>query len=642
MRGAPAPAVVAALVEGCDATEALARLRAALAEHATDIALRIAVAQALRQRAPETALALLREAPPGHARDADLGLECVALLRALKRGGEASALLVDLAGRHPEDGRIAAQRAGLMEAAGDHAGAAEAFAIACRASPGDTQLRIRFARSLRAARRPAEAVTALENLPADLPQATAERSYALLAVGDVARAGEEIAALARRHPGFPHLPRLTALRAEALGDMPEAAAALARAMAIEPTHAGLRDQRRRALRLAGDADGLRALLAEAPAGRDAIRGDLVEALLEQGQVRAAEAVLDTLPADGDLALRGAVLVALRRGRHALAASHAAAILARRPDDAWALWRQAQALALSFRAEAAWSRLRRLEASGALSRRTARNNAVGHLVNDMRLNPATTAMLALAEEGMPGRALAVAVEMMRQEPGETAPALALLRHWPAPDAGDDKGGVRLIPPCLHGAEETGPAAAFLASRLDAAHPAMAVEAWPTRGLMAEAASTMPLLAQALRLAPAGAVVRDLLRLGVLVLRGGVWVDPGLLCIAPLDPLLPPGAGLVLARDGLGGIGTAFLAASPGHAALRAALEEACQEVIGGARESAWLTTGGGLLARHVARWLAETGGARGVVIHDPGRIGRHLRPTRHSPWQPAIAGWEAEM
>lgn len=556
-----------------------------------------------------------------------------------------AALLVRLAAAHPVDGAVAATQGKLAARAGDHPLAAACYAAACLASPDDMVLRVRLSRSLRGAGRPADAVAVLRGVPSSEPQALAERAYALVSLRELAQARREIDDLARLHPGFAQLDRLAALHAEALGDLPAAAAASARALALDPANAGLLAQRRRWLRLGGDSAALAALADATPAARDDIRGDLVETLLDQNACEAAEAVLATWSDDGAgvMRLRGAVLLALRRGQHALAAAHAAAILAQHRDDAWALWRQAEALALAFRAEAAWGRLRRLEALGVMGRRTARNNAIGHLVNDMRLHPASMAMLAVAASQPAAEAMGLAAELVRREASATAPALALLRAWPG--AGVPGVDPTPIPRCLHRVEEAEDAqAAFLAARLRALNPGLAVEGWTPASLLAQGEGALPpTLREALRLAPSDLIRADLLRLGVLTLHGGLWLEARLLCVSALHPLLPTGAGLVLAADLRGAVGTVMVAARPGHRVLRAALEEACDQVIGGARESAWLSTGGGLLTRQLARLLAlEQGLAGDIVLHGSERIGQHLRPVRRVPWQRAMGSWTAEM
>ncbi|SFK65768.1 tetratricopeptide repeat protein [Falsiroseomonas stagni] len=637
------PKQLPALVAGCEPAEALSRLRAALAARPDDVALRIAAARLLRPGAPEEALALLRDGPAAmdpSAMDPVLGLEVASLLQVLKRGAEAASVVAGLAAAHPTEGRIAAMRGNLAAQAGDHALAAEAFATACRASPDDPGLAVRLARSLRDSRRPAEALAALRSVTT--PQAAAERAYALLAMAELDAAGQEIEDLARAEPDFAHLPRLVSLRAEALGDMPAAADALARAMVIEPGNTKLLERRWRCLRLAGDAAGLAALPGAASLGGEPVAAALVETLLEQGDCAAAEALLATWTEEV-ARLRGGVLLALRRGDAARAAAHASAILARVPNDGWALWRQAEGLALAFRAEAAWARLRRLEALGALGRRTARHNAIGHLVNDMRLHPAATARLAIAATLPRAEAMAVAAELLRREPGMTAPALALVRAGVAAMPCDV--AAPAIPARLHlfAAGQGDAQATFLAGRLAALHPGWAVQVWTTERLLARADGDLPpALGKALRLAPGHAMRDDLLRLGVLVMEGGAWVDRSLLCVASLAPLLPPGAGIVAGVDGWGAAGTMMVAARPGHAVLSAALEEACREVIGGSRESAWLTTGGGLLTRHLAAHLAQGGAPdRGFVLHYLAVLGRHLRPTRRLPWQRGFADWAKE-
>ncbi len=64
--------------------------------------------------------------------------------------------------------------------------------------------------------------------------------------------------------------------------------------------------------------------------------------------------------------------------------------------------------------------------------------------------------------------------------------------------------------------------------------------------------------------------DIFRLALLVAEGGVYVDADDRCLRPLDTLLPAGASLVLSQEEFGCAANHFLAASPGHPVLQAAL------------------------------------------------------------------------
>jgi tetratricopeptide (TPR) repeat protein len=102
----------------------------------------------------------------------------------------------------------------------------------------------------------------------------------------------------------------------------------------------------------------------------------------------------------------------------------------------------------------------------------------------------------------------------------------------------------------------------------------------------------------------AMKADLFRLAYLARHGGVYVDADDRSTAPLAGVLPQGASLVLYREYLGTLGNNFLAAAPGHAVIRIALENATAAINRGDQEILWLSTGPGLITRSVAQVLAE--------------------------------------
>jgi mannosyltransferase OCH1-like enzyme len=120
----------------------------------------------------------------------------------------------------------------------------------------------------------------------------------------------------------------------------------------------------------------------------------------------------------------------------------------------------------------------------------------------------------------------------------------------------------------------------------------------------------------RLARLPAHRADILRLALLAAEGGVYLDVDDLCFGPLDRLLPAGAGLVVYQEPGGAIANNFLAAVPGHPVLAGALEEVCETFLHYSNESIWLSSGPGLVTRHVARHLAAraAAGSGDIVVH----------------------------
>ncbi|MBU6448088.1 MAG: tetratricopeptide repeat protein [Rhodospirillales bacterium] len=100
--------------------------------------------------------------------------------------------------------------------------------------------------------------------------------------------------------------------------------------------------------------------------------------------------------------------------------------------------------------------------------------------------------------------------------------------------------------------------------------------------------------------------DIFRLALLVAEGGVYVDADDRCLHPLDTLLPAGASLVLAQEEFGCATNHFIAATPGHPVLRAALRAVVTAVNRGDNEIPWLLSGPGLLTRALAQHIAAHG------------------------------------
>jgi tetratricopeptide (TPR) repeat protein len=102
----------------------------------------------------------------------------------------------------------------------------------------------------------------------------------------------------------------------------------------------------------------------------------------------------------------------------------------------------------------------------------------------------------------------------------------------------------------------------------------------------------------------AMKADIFRLAVLAHEGGWYADADDRCLAPFADLAGQGHDLVVAREDVGTLGNNFIGATPGHAAIKAALDEAVEAVNRGDSDIPWLRTGPALLTRAVAVWLSE--------------------------------------
>jgi tetratricopeptide (TPR) repeat protein len=109
--------------------------------------------------------------------------------------------------------------------------------------------------------------------------------------------------------------------------------------------------------------------------------------------------------------------------------------------------------------------------------------------------------------------------------------------------------------------------------------------------------------AFRAAHHPAAKADLLRLAVLVTRGGVWCDIDDRALSPLDGLVA-GRSLIGRLEMYATVANNFLAAVPGHPALQLALDEVIDTCLVGYTETTWLATGPGLITRCLARWISD--------------------------------------
>jgi tetratricopeptide (TPR) repeat protein len=115
---------------------------------------------------------------------------------------------------------------------------------------------------------------------------------------------------------------------------------------------------------------------------------------------------------------------------------------------------------------------------------------------------------------------------------------------------------------------------------------------------------PDILRAFRRSPSVAGKADILRLALLLREGGVYADADDRCAGSLVSLLA-GRDLVVRQEIFGSIGNNFIAVTPGHPLIRAALDQSVEAILRGDRESIWLISGPGMLTRAFALHVAES-------------------------------------
>ncbi len=129
-------------------------------------------------------------------------------------------------------------------------------------------------------------------------------------------------------------------------------------------------------------------------------------------------------------------------------------------------------------------------------------------------------------------------------------------------------------------------------------------------------------KAYRLAREPAMKADLFRLATLFAEGGFYVDADDRCIAQLHRLDPGGQGLIVYQEDLGTLGNNFIAAEPRHPVIGLALDQAVTAILRGDRDVLWLSTGPGLFTRAFAQTLTESEGHLSAAMQDVLVLDRH--------------------
>ena len=135
--------------------------------------------------------------------------------------------------------------------------------------------------------------------------------------------------------------------------------------------------------------------------------------------------------------------------------------------------------------------------------------------------------------------------------------------------------------------------------------------------------------------------DFLRLCLLARHGGVWADADDRLYGRLDRLVGGQEGLVLFCEPVAGaIANNFIAAAPGHPAIRLAAGWVCQALLQRSNETVWLKSGPGLLTRAVGRFLAEGDPGRrgGITILGQEVLRREVAIHNRLPHKSASGHW----
>ncbi|WP_152044595.1 tetratricopeptide repeat protein [Aureimonas psammosilenae] len=583
--------------------------------------------------------ALLRQAIAIDALEGHAQIELAALFRDRNEMDKARAVLAAMSPASPRAAEAAMAASLIRRAEGDWKGAADAF----------EEVATRF---------PAKIDALVEAAEDAFRAGDPERSARLLALG------------AQRAPDHPALREALARRALLRDDLGEAEAHLSKAAARDPARlwpplalariralkgegtqafAEISATERRfgprpeivlsradLLRQTGDTSAALACLREAAARfphHAPLRFALIAASIEAGAFEEAERQLDVAPSRSrEEEGRGQLLrCLLHSARWDFAAAIAAGeeAVARLPGDGWPRNRLIHAALLHLdldRAGRHLADLAALEASASALRGKSANPSQSHygqLFDEFRLDgELLDALVAAKALPMPGR-IEASSRLVRDNPDSTPAALQYLialrragRFSAAPEPEENAAMPRVIHQYWDEPPPPADLLSYMASWRDH-NPGFNHRLWSEGEARAFLAARLPRDASvAFERAREPAMKADLFRLALLATEGGIYVDADDRCLAPLDPLLPPGRALVLYQEDLGSTGNNFIAAMPGHPILADALERAVHAINRGDTDILWLSTGPGLLSRCVAGHLAQReASARGLLVLD---------------------------
>ncbi len=594
------------------------------------------------------------------------------LARTLAEAGEpsrAETVLEAVAARHPGRAEVALLRGTLARLRGDRAGAVLALRAAVAAHPGALEPLLDLAQAELAAGDPAAAEAALRHAEA-LAGETSPRPH--LDLGWLhQQAGRNAAALDsfRRAAGFPgaevagRIGAGTALLG--LGDLPAALAELDAAPADEPE---ITAQRVHLLTEAGDWPAARAAgdagMARHPRHlglwtrrmRLALRADPIEA-----QARILAAAPPAPPAEAAVAaeLSGWFAANAWAIQEAAAAFHDALRLhpaAVEPHQSLArLALIAMDLPEARRQLSRYAELARGWAALQGRRVHASQHLLGHLLGEFELDrPMAERLAGIAALRPAARRIAPLVAAVRDAPGSTAAALALLVALRqagslarAAPAGEARIPARIGQYWHDPAPPTDVAALIAGWR--SGNPGAEHRRFDDTTALRWLAERYPKpVAMAFRRAREPAMRADLLRLAFLYAEGGYWADADDRCLAPVAGLAPPGTRFLAYQEEHGTLGNNLLGATPRHPVIGRALGQALLAITRGDEDVVWLATGPGCVTRAFAQTLAadalpieqalagcrildrwEVGGTVAMHLATSHRAGRHWTRTARS-------------
>jgi mannosyltransferase OCH1-like enzyme len=237
--------------------------------------------------------------------------------------------------------------------------------------------------------------------------------------------------------------------------------------------------------------------------------------------------------------------------------------------------------------------------------------LGQIVNEARLRPEETRLLANAAQLSNDSLAIAAAQLLRLESPSVAPALALLITTASSGRPGETAATvrskRLIPRQFHQYWDANVPADVerLMKQACDMNPGYAYRCWNDKSARRYlAALGMPDALRAYCEAKHAAIRADIFRLAVLLAEGGVYLDADDRCTQSLETLMPAEAEAVFYQEQTGSIGNNFLSAVPRHPLIETALDQAVQAVLEGAGESTWLSTGPGLMSRVVAAAIAR--------------------------------------
>ncbi len=587
------------------------------------------------------------------------------LLAATEAAPEAEAPWFELAGEHRDAGRFAAARAvlhalaerdpaggqawlglGLVErAAGDRTAAQDAFREGFSRDPQRHQLMLEIANEARALGSFAEAERWLRRA-AEIDTVAPQ---ALIQLGDLARARQQMEPaldLFRQAAALPGAPvGVHPALAQTLADLGRTDAAFAaldaaeRQLGVWPEialkrvtllrRAGLREQALAAVRAAaaamptdfplwcewfeterfsGDFAGMDRVLAAAPLGTVQQRAQWHNAA---GQLAAQRWRFD----EADAAFRAAVaLNPLMTGAHEALA---------------------RVSLLRFDIAAARGHLRIFQQQRApqqvalgLSPHLSHTH-IGNLFDEFAIDQDALAALAEAQRLPPAARVAPLLARLREAPGHTATAVALLvalrqagqfdGPWPEAD------GPAIPATIAQFWDEATPPddIAALMQTWRECNPSHRYRRFDRESALAWLAGhCAPEVALAFRRAREPAMQADLFRLGFLFAEGGCYADADDRCLRPVAELLPGAVRFVAFQEEYGTLGNNFLAAAPLHPVLGLGLELAVQAVNRGDEDMMWLATGPGLITRAFAATLGASQLLPGAWLERTRILDRH--------------------